>query len=447
MSEAPKLDLSGDTLTEWDPENEAQWEAGGKQLANRTLWVTTFNLMLAFSVWFVVSAMISRLGKIGFDFSTSQTFWLVAMPGLAAGSLRLVHMFLTPMFGTRKVVTFSTLTLLIPLIGWYFAIQNTNTSYATFMVLAFLAGLGGGNFSSFMPSTSLFFPKKKLGTALAIQAGIGNLGVSLVQFITPVVIGFAVLGGSQTFKKKPDLPGKEIHLQNAVLLWIPLVIIAAILAWTMLRSVPVHANVREQMDIFREKHTYTMTSLYVMTFGAFSGLAAAFPVLIDKRFGDFENAPDPLTYAFIGPLVGALVRVAAGPVSDRFGGAKVTQIAGIGMVACSIWASTTMSPDSRDDFTIFVLAMVGIFFFAGVGNASTFKQIPGLFDMRKTAGVVGWTAAIAAYGPFLVSVLISFSVSQSGSPKGFFLGLAVFCAANVALNWWYFARKNAPNPC
>jgi len=446
-SSAPALDLKGDTLSEWDPENEAQWEGGGKQLANRTLWVTTFNLLLAFAVWFVVSAMISRLGKIGYDFSTSQLYWLVAMPGLAAGTLRLVHMFLTPMFGTRKVVTFSTLSLLIPLIGWYFAVQNEATSYGVFLALAFLAGLGGGNFSSFMPSTSLFYPKKKLGTALAVQAGIGNFGVSLVQFITPVVIGIGVVGGTQSFKKKPDLPPKDIYLQNAVLLWIPLVLIGAVLAWTMLRSVPVKASMREQMDIFREHKTYQMTGLYIMTFGTFSGLAAAFPLLIEKRFGDFANAPDPLTYAFIGPLVGSLMRVVAGPISDRFGGAKVTQVAALGMTGFALWAATLMHPESRSDFTPFVLAMVGIFFFSGIGNASVFKQIPGLFDVRKTAGVVGWTAAVAAYGPFIVAVLISWAVSASGSPEPFFIGLAVFCAVNLVLNWWFFARKNAPYPC
>ncbi len=431
----------------WDPENEEFWEREGEKIARRTLWITTFNLLLAFAVWFVVSAIISRLGKIGFDFTTSQLYWLIAMPGLAAGSFRLIHMFLTPIVGTRCVVSVSTSMLLIPLVGWYVAIQNLSTPYWVFLLLAFLAGLGGGNFSSFMPSTSLFFPKKKLGTALAIQAGIGNFGVSLVQFLTPLLIGFSVLGASQSFQKKPELPAKEIYLQNAVLFWIPLVVIAAILAVVFLKSVPVHANMREQMDIFRERHTYTMTSLYLMTFGAFSGLAAAFPILIEKRFGGFDGAPDPLTYAFIGPLVGSLMRVVAGPISDRFGGARITQVAGIGMATFAVITALLVNPDSVDDFTPFVLGMVGIFFFAGVGNASTFKQIPMLFDTRKAAGVVGWTAAIAAYGPFLVSVLISFTVASSGSPAAFFYGLAVFCVANVALNWWFFARRGAPAPC
>lgn len=442
-----KLMAPDPKLANFDPGNEQFWEEHGARLARRTLIITTYNLLLAFAVWFVVSAMISRLGKIGFDFTTSQMYWLVAMPGLAAGTLRLVHMFLTPIVGTRCVVTVSTAMLLIPLFGWYFAIQDASTPYWVFGLLAFLAGLGGGNFSSFMPSTSLFFPKRKLGTALAIQAGVGNFGVSLVQFLTPIVIGVAMLGGSQSFQKNPETPAKEIYLQNAVLIWIPLVIIGSVLAFVYLRRVPVQASVREQLDIFRERHTYTMTSLYLMTFGAFSGLAAAFPLLIEKRFGDFAGAPDPLTYAFLGPLVGSAMRVVAGPLSDRIGGARLTQVAGIGMAISAGIAATLMSPDSLDDFTPFVIAMVGIFFFAGIGNASTFKQIPMLFETRKAAGVVGWTAAIAAYGPFLVSVLISFAVSMSGSPAAFFVGLSIFCLANVALNWWFFARRGAPNPC
>jgi NNP family nitrate/nitrite transporter-like MFS transporter len=441
---------TGHVLTDWNPEDDSFWESTGKKIANRTLFVTTFNLTLAFAVWFMVSAIVGRLKNSGFDLTKTELYWLVAMPGLAGGTMRLLHMFLVPIFGTRKVVTFSTLSLLVPLIGWYFAVQDTATSYVTLMVLAFLAGLGGGNFSSFMPSTSLFFPKKKLGTALGIQAGVGNFGVSLVQFLTPWMLGLGIMGASLMWDKdgpkKPVAP-TEVYLGSAFLFWIPFVIIGAILAWTLLKDVPVKANMREQMNIFREKHTYTMTSLYVMTFGTFSGLAAAFPILIKNQFGDFANAPDPLKYAFIGPLVGSIARVLAGPVSDRLGGARVTTVSGIGATIFAVLVSFWVKPDSMDDFTPFVLAMTGVFFFAGVGNASTFKQIPMLFDKVKSAGVIGWTAAIAAYGPFLFSVLISFAASATGSPAAFFIGLAVFCALNVALNWWYFARKNAPDPC
>jgi NNP family nitrate/nitrite transporter-like MFS transporter len=362
------------------------------------------------------------------------------MPGLAGGTFRLIHMFLTPIYGTRHVVSISTALLIFPLVGWWFAVQNPDTPYIVLLGLAFLAGLGGGNFSSFMPSTSLFYPKRDQGTALGVQAGVGNFGVSLVQFLTPWVIGFALVGSAVNAKG-------DLYLQNAVVIWMPLVILLAIVAWLRLRSIPVRADMRQQMDIFREKHTWTMTSLYMMTFGSFAGFAAAFPVLIKNEFGDFADAPDPLTYAFIGPLVGSAMRIIAGPISDKVGGAKVTQVAAVGLIVSTIFTALYVAPDSRSDFTPFVLGMVGMFFFAGIGNASTFKQIPSLFPPLKAAGVIGWTAAIAAYGPFLVSVLISFSNAQTGDPAAFFFALVVFYLFNLVLNWWFFARRNAPDPC
>jgi len=429
-------------LEHWEPEDDAFWEREGKALARQTLTITTANLVMAFVVWFVISALAVRLGKVGFELSTTQKFWLTAMPGLAGGSFRIIHTFLIPIYGTRKVVSLSTASLLIPLIGLFFAVQNDGTPYWLFLVLAFLAGFGGGNFSSFMPSTSLFFPKRLQGTALGIQAGIGNFGVSLVQFVTPWVIGFAILGSAQINDK-----GKEVWLQNAVFVWIPLVAFLSFVAWLRLKSVPVRAPVREQFDIFREKHTWLMTSLYVMTFGSFSGFAATFPLLIDKVYGDFENAPDPLTYAFLGPLVGSAARVAAGPLSDRFGGGRLTQISGIGLLGFAVATSFFLTPGSKDEFPVFVGCMLGLFLFAGIGNASTFKQMPMIFPPRMAGGVIGWTAAIAAYGPFVFAVVIAAIISAAGDPVAFFIGAAVFYAVNVGINWWYYQRKGAERPC
>ena len=179
---------------------------------------------------------------------------------------------------------------MLPLLGWYFAVQDPETPYWVLLGLAFLAGLGGGNFSSFMPSTSLFFPKQKLRVRRsAIQAGLGNFGVSLVQFLSPWLIGFALLGSAVNTKT-----GADVYLQNALLIWMPLVVIRSRSSpGSRLRSVPVHADMHEQMDIFREKHTYTMTSLYMMTFGTFSGLAAAFPILIKNRVRRLRGRTGP----------------------------------------------------------------------------------------------------------------------------------------------------------
>lgn len=439
---------SSETKVQWNPEDVAFWESEGRRVAWRTLWITTFCLLLSFSTWFMVSAIVVKLTGIGFKFNESQLFWLNSMPGLAAGSLRIVHTFLIPIFGTRLTVTISTLLLLIPCIGWGWAVQNPDTSYSTFMLLGFLAGFGGGNFSSFMPSTSLFFPKRLQGSALGVQAGIGNFGVSVAQFVIPWVIGFSMigsLGAAQIFSK--DGKNNEIWLQNAAYVWIPFVLLASVLAWLMLRSVPVKATFLEQLDIFKDKHTWLMTSLYIMTFGSFSGYAASFPLLIKNVYGKFDGAPEPLAFAFLGPLIGAGIRAAFGPVSDKWGGARVTMLSAVGLLVCAIGVTFFTQPTSLDQWPGFLAFMLGLFLFSGIGNASTFKQMPMIFPPRQAGGVIGWTAAIAAYGPFMFSVLFGAVIASTGYPTTFFYGAAVFYAINLLINWWFYMRKGAEKPC
>jgi len=441
---------SGTWLQRWEPENAAFWSEAGSRLAWRTLAITTANLTMAFAVWFLVSALVVRLPALGFKLTTGQLFWLAAMPGLAGGTLRLIHMFLTPIYGTRNVVGYSTLSLLVPAIGWFYAVQNPETPFWILMTLAFLAGLGGGNFSSFMPSTSLFFPKRLQGTALAIQAGIGNFGVSIVQFVTPWIIGFALVGSTLIGEPQTMVKGaqtSQVWLQNAAAIYIPFLAVFGLSALFFLKSVPVKANIREQMDIFGSRHTWSMTSLYIMTFGAFSGLAATFPLLIKQCYGSLQGAPDPLTFAFLGPLVGSLLRIVAGPLSDKFGGAKVTMVAGIGMTLCAVTIPLYTAPASMAEFPYFVAAMLGLFAFAGIGNASTFKQMPMIFPPRQAGGVIGFTAAIAAYGPFLLGMLFGWSFGTFGNPNAVFYGLAVFFGLNTLMNWVMYARPGAKTSC
>lgn len=437
-------------LPEWKPEEPEFMQRTGNRIAWSTLWITTYCLILSFATWFMVSAILVRLQGIGFKLDAGQLFWLAAMPGLAAGTLRIIHTFLIPTFGSRHTIAISTLLLVLPCLGWGWAVQNPNTPFSVLMLLAFLAGLGGGNFSSFMPSTSLFFPKRQQGTALGIQAGIGNFGVSVAQFLVPWIIGLSALafafGPPQTFVKNGQT--SEIYLQNAALIWAPFILVGAIWAWFGLKSVAtVRASLRQQCDIFKDKHTWLMTSLYIMTFGSFSGFAAAFPLMIKELFGGFEGGPDPLKYAFLGPLVGAGSRVLFGPISDKLGGARVTQAAGIGLLLCSLAVTRYVQPTSLDDFQGFLWLMLGIFFFSGVGNASTFKQMPMIFPPRQAGGVIGWTSAIAAYGPFVFSLLIGAAVASTGSPKVFFYGIAVFYLINLAINAYFYARKGAEKPC
>ena len=457
----------GEWLSDWDPEDVAICNS---KLAWRTLSITTFGLTLAFCTWFLASAIAPSLTNLGFKITKDQLYWLTAMPGLAGGTLRLVWMWLPPVMGTRRLVTLTTLLLVIPLVGWGIAVQNPATSYTTFMILAFLSGIGGGAFSGFMPSTSYFFPRRLQGTALGLQAGLGNFGVSIVQFVTPWIIGFSLigfLGTSQTFHDPAKGTNHQVWEQNAAFIYVPFVIIAAILAWTMLKSVPVRANFRQQMDIFRNVDTWWMTALYVMTFGTFAGLSAQFGLLIKNLYGAGNPAivataadgstsvlvqgysvPLALTFAFIGPLVGAAARVAFSPLTDKFGGARWTLVAGIGILVSLLFTLQHVSPNPAagaavltSEFHMFLAGMISIFFFTGMGNASTFKQMPMIFERRQAGGVIGWTSAIAAYGPFLFGVgLATMAVSTF---LWIVVAFTVFC---IGLTWVRYARPGAPKP-
>lgn len=446
------MKTSSKWIKEWKPEDEKFWEEAGSSIAWRTLIITTFALTLSFATWFMMSAIVVRLPQIGFKFETMELFWLTAMPGLAGGSLRIIHTFLIPIFGTRRVITISTILKLIPCIGLGFAVMNPSTPFWVFLLLSFSAGFGGGDFSSFMPSTSIFFPKKFQGTALGIQAGIGNFGVSLAQFVTPWIIGFSIFGGSlgisQVFSNTAGL--KRVWIQNAAFWYVPLLLIIALLAWLFLRSVPVKATFKEQLDIFKNKHTWNCTIIYVMTFGSFSGFSAAFPLLIKTVYGNFPNAPDPLTYAFLGPLIGSLMRVIFGPISDKTGGAILTHITGIGLIisVLTMVFGGLLIPNSLDQFPYFVGLMLFIFFLTGIGNASTFRQFPIIFShsTRQGAGVLGWTAAVAAYGPFIFSLLIGMTISVTGTAESFFIGTAVFYLIATFINWWYYSKKGCEKP-
>ncbi len=450
-------------LTSWDPEDEATWD---KKLAWQTLWITTFTLTMCFVAWFLPSAIIPKLNAIGYDFTKEQLYWLAATPGLSAGLLRLVWMVLPPIMGTRKMVALTTLLLFFPVLGWGVRTMLPGTApYWELLVLAFLAGIGGGAFSGFMPSTSYFFPKRMQGTALGLQAGIGNFGVSLVQLLTPWIIGFGMfwwMGISQQMKV-PGKPDQTVWYQAASYVWLPFILIGAFLAWRYLKSVPIKANIKQQFDIFSNQDTWWMTILYIMTFGTFSGLSAQFGLLMNNLYGagnaaivqgagasaqilvDGYTVPDPVKYVFLGPLIGAGARVLFAPLTDKMGGAIWTLISGLGLVGSIWWTIGGLTPDTTSAATLqagfsqFLYGMLLIFLFSGIGNASTFKQMPMIFEKRQAGGVIGWTAAIAAFGPFLFGV----GLTTLGAVPFYWIGVvwAVLC---VALTWWRYARPGAP---
>lgn len=456
-------------LTDWRPEDRDQWEHGGRAIAQRNLWISIPALLLAFAVWQIWSVVAVKLPSVGFTFTQGQLFWLAAVPALSGATLRIFYSFVVPIFGGRRWTAISTASLLIPAIGLGICVQNPNTSYTVMLIMALLCGFGSANFSSSMSNISFFFPKAEKGNAMGLNAGLGNLGVSAMQFLIPLVITagvFGVLGGQP---KEVTEHGQTtmIWLQNAGFIWVPFIAISAIAAWFGMNDIAsAKASFKEQAVIFKRKHNWIMCWLYVGTFGSFIGFSAAFPLLMKAEF----PLVDATKYAFLGPLVGALTRVVGGWLSDKILASKVTQWSFVVMILAVIGVIWCLpSNGSGGNFVGFFACFMLLFAFSGVGNGSTFAQAPRIFSTlftkrspdqsaeglrkaqaeatRESAPVVGFMGAIGAYGGFLIP--ISFA-SAMKSAHGSSLALMVFIAfyaTCVALNWWYYGRKNAEAPC
>ena len=435
----------GRILEGWNPEEAEHWSS---QIAWRTLAITTFSLILGFAVWFLPNAIAPKLNDLGFELSKTQLYWLTSMPGLSCAALRMVYMFLPATIGTRKMVYWSSLLYVLPMIGWFFAVQNPNTSFALLLLLSFACGIGAATFSGYMPSTGFFFPKRLQGTALGLQGGLGNLGMSVIQLSAPFLMSMSLFGVTWIAPKAAANPPVVV---NAVIFFIPWSLLAALLAFLFLKDVPIKANVKEQLDIFGNPNTWYMTVLYIMTFGLFSGFGAQTALIINNNFGKLsplaesfnpDTLPVGLSYAFLGTLIGAVLRFAWGPLCDKFGGAIWTFISAIGMALTLSWCGwVLMTTDGPSDFTPFLMGMLAMFFFAGVGNASTFKQMPMIMPKRQAGGAQGFTGAVAALGPFLVGVALTLMPAHV-----FYFVAASYCVLCAVLCWMRYARPGAPFP-
>ena len=449
--------LSGAVLTDWRPEDKTFWESRGRAVARRNLWISIPALLLSFAIWQVWSVVVAKLPSVGFKFTTDELFWLAALPGISGAVLRVFYSFMVPIFGGRLWTTLATWSLMIPAVGIGYAVQTPSTPYAVFLVLALLCGFGGGNFASSMANISYFFPKKEKGNALALNAGLGNLGVSVMQFLVPIVIStgaFALaVGDGQTASD-----GTVLWLQNAGFIWVPFLVVATIAAWFGMNDIAsARASFAEQAVIFSRFHNWVMCILYTGTFGSFIGYSAGFPLLMKTQFPEV-NA---LSYAFLGPLVGALSRAGTGWVSDRFGGGRVTFWTFLGMIV-AVWGVLQFLPvdGQGGSFWGFFACFMALFFLTGVGNASTFQMIPSIMRLeiprlmpdldadarirqaeRESAAIIAFTSAIAAYGAFFIPKAYGTSISTTGGPELALWGFLVFYVVCTALTYLVYTRR------
>jgi NNP family nitrate/nitrite transporter-like MFS transporter len=439
-------------LEDWRPEDPVFWADKGRAVARRNLWISIPALLLAFSVWMVWSMVVAKLPLIGFAFTPDQLFWLASLPALSGATLRIFYGFMVPIFGGRLWTTLSTASLMLPALGIGYAVQNPETPYFIFLVLALLCGLGGANFASSMANIGYFFPKSEKGNALALNAGLGNLGVSVMQFLVPLVITMGVFG-AMGGAPQALADGGELWIQNAGFVWVPFILASTIAAWLGMNDISdAKASFAQQSVIFGRTHNWLMCVLYIGTFGSFIGYSAGFPLLSKIAFPEV-NA---LQYVFLGPLVGALSRAGTGWISDRFGGGRVTFWVFVGMIASVLGVILSLQAGS---FAGFFAGFMALFFFTGVGNASTFQMIPVIMGREvprlmpqlsapdrarqiamESGGIVAFTSAIGAYGGFFIPKAYGSSIAMTGSAIGalwLFLGFYVIC---LALTWAVYTR-------
>lgn len=527
-------------IKHWDVEDSKFWEQTGKKIANRNLWLSIPALLCGFAVWSMWSVITVQMLNLGFPFTKEELFTLTAIAGISGATMRIPASFLIRLAGGRNTIFLTTAMLLAPAIGTGFVLQHPEYPLWAFQLMALWSGVGGGNFASSMSNISTFFPKRLQGTALGLNAGLGNFGVTTMQIVIPLVMTVGLLGvlaGEPMILQKDSgwifgkiAAGTPTWIQNAGFAWvlslvplsllcwlgmnnlktvspdtgnpliaflkitylyslafipsivmlylylpaptglgllnmwiaIPLDIIAALLVMRLAAFGTMKDNIAKQFAIFKNKHTWSMTALYVVTFGSFIGFSMALPLAITVIFG-FQhlpdaagvmthtaknpNAPSALTYAWIGPFVGAAVRPIGGWISDKVGGSIVTQVISSIMVLASIAVGYVMmqayaSPTPEHYFPAFLGLFILLFAASGLGNGSTFRSVGFIFDRTQAGPVLGWTSAIAAYGAFIAPVVIGDQI-KAGTPENAMYGFAIFYTLCLILNWWFYLRRGS----
>jgi len=438
-------------IADWRPDDEKFWQAKGKFVARRNLIWSIVAEHIAFSVWLIWSIVVTKLPQAGFHYTTAQLFQLVALPGLVGALMRFPYTFAVTTFGGRNWTIFSTSVLFIPTIALAYFVTRPDTPYSIMLAVAALAGLGGGNFASSMTNISFFYPDRIKGWALGLNAAGGNIGVSSVQLLTPVLLGLGIVN---LYQGTPGPGG--FYVQNAGLMWLlPLAVAVFGAVFFMNNLATARSTFKDQLAIVGRKHTWIMSLLYIGTFGSFIGYSAAFPLLIKTQFPAVT-----VGIAFLGPLVGSLARPLGGLLADKIGGAIVTLWNFIAMGAATIGVLYFIG---AKDFTGFLAMFLVLFVTTGIGNGSTYRMIPSIFReenlqkaaageagraaVLKTASIesaaaLGFIGAIGAVGGYFIPRGFGASIAATGGPQLALEVYLAFYAVCLALTWWFYLRRS-----
>ncbi|MGV2983693.1 MFS transporter [Microbacterium sp. AGC85] len=410
----------------FDPENAEFWRTTGRTIARRNLGWSIYAEFLGFIVWQLWSVVVVLLPAAGFTFSSAETFWLLSVPSLVGATLRFPYTFMVPRFGGRNWTIVSALLLLIPASLLAVAVGDPDTPFWLMLVIAGLAGFGGGNFASSMANITYFFPQREKGWALGLNAAGGNLGTSVAQFFVPIVVSVTAVVG--------------FGLPVAGWMWVPFILIAAWGAWRYMDNLSsARADLAGSASALREPHLWLLALLYVGTFGSFIGFSSVFPKLIVDVFPEFAGlniGTAVVSLAFLGALVGSLFRPLGGRLADRFGGARVTIVA---FAVMALGAFGILGVLALGEFWLFLVCFLVLFAATGVGNGSTYRMIPIVFSARavarregdgamvarRAAAALGLISGLGAYGGFLVPQVLNASQLASGGYDAAFVGFGV----------------------
>ncbi|MGW1544181.1 nitrate/nitrite transporter [Streptomyces sp. NPDC002309] len=427
---------SGRWIEDWDPEDETFWQETGERVARRNLLFSVLSEHIGFSVWTLWSVMVLFMGP-EYGLTPADKFFLVSMATLVGAAVRVPYTFAVAVFGGRNWTIVSAGLLLVPTVA-AFLVMEPGTSYTTFLVCAMLAGVGGGNFASSMTNINAFFPLRKKGWALGLNAGGGNIGVPVMQ-----LVGLAVIGASG---------GPRVLLG----IYIPLIVVAAVLAALYMDNI---ASLRNDSgaakETVRAADTWIMSFLYIGTFGSFIGYSFAFGLVLQTQFG---RTPLQAAYVtFVGPLLGSLIRPVGGALADRYGGARITLWNYVGMAAAT---GVVVLASMGESLALFTAAFIALFVLSGLGNGSTYKMIPGIFHnkalamglegeeaaaygRRLSGASMGLIGAVGALGGLGINLAFRQSFLSAGSGTAAFVAFLVFYGLCFVVTWAVYLRRPA----
>ena len=438
---APAPPGAGHWIEDWRPEDPVFWAETGRNIARRNLFFSVLSEHIGFSIWTMWSVLVLFLGP-KYGISPADKFLLTSVPALVGSILRVPYTFAVARFGGRNWTIFSAALLLIPTVATAIVLKP-GVSLGTLLVVAGLAGVGGGNFASSMANINAFYPDRAKGWALGLNAGGGNLGVAAVQ-----LIGLLVLA----------VWGKD-HPRYVLGIYLPLIILAALGATLFMDNLSGVRNDRHGLRaVLKYPDTWVISLLYIGSFGSFIGFGFAFGQVLQVQFTvDYPTPIDAAYITFLGPLIGSLVRPVGGRLADRFGGPRITFW---NFVAMAVAAVLVLTASIQKSLPLFLTGFIALFIFSGIGNGSTYKMIPALFQAkagdkiaagadatqalsearRLSAALIGLAGAIGAFGGVLVNLAFRQSFLDTKNGNAAYIAFIAFYAVCFVVSYLVYVR-------